>query len=145
MTRILNLAEAALYVSDLDRAVNFYTQVLELPVTARFEDAGFLQTGPDSTLILFDLEKLERRKSPIPAHGAHGRGHVALAVPAEEMSAWRNRLITHGVAIEHEQDWPQGTHSIYFRDPDGNSLELIDARHYPMVNQSQSVQHGVEK
>ncbi|MFN2194989.1 MAG: VOC family protein [Anaerolineales bacterium] len=134
MTSILNLAEAALYVTDLDRAIGFYTRALDLPLTARFEDAAFLQTGPDSTLILFDLEKLEHRNSPIPAHGAHGRGHVALAVPAEEMDAWRIRLQSLGVTIEHEQDWPQGTHSIYFRDPDDNSLELIDAQHYPKVN-----------
>ena len=31
-----------------------------------------------------------------------------------------------GLAIEHEQRWPFGTHSIYFRDPDNNSVELID-------------------
>lgn len=131
--QILNLAEAALYVSDLDRAAQFYRQVLGLPQTARFEDSCFLQTGRDSTLILFDLQKLSSRESVIPAHGAHGRGHVALAVPGEQMAAWRERLQQAGVEIEHEQDWPQGTHSLYFRDPDGNSLELIEARHYPQV------------
>jgi catechol 2,3-dioxygenase-like lactoylglutathione lyase family enzyme len=133
MTQILALAEAAVYVSDLERAVRFYTEVLDLPVAARFADACFLQTGPHSTLILFDLAALEERESPIPGHGARGRGHVALAVPAGEMDAWRVRLRAHGVAVEHEQDWPQGTHSIYFRDPDENSLELIDGRHYPQI------------
>jgi catechol 2,3-dioxygenase-like lactoylglutathione lyase family enzyme len=133
MMHILNLAEAALYVSDLDRAAQFYRQVLGLPQTARFEDACFLQTGRDSTLILFDIHKLEQRQSRIPAHGAHGRGHVALAVPGEQLPAWRQRLQDAAVEIEHEQEWPQGTHSIYFRDPDGNSLELIEARHYPQV------------
>lgn len=130
---ILNLAEAALYVSDLERAAQFYRQVLGLPQTARFGDACFLQTGPNSTLILFDLQKLQERQSVIPAHGARGRGHVALAVPGDHMDAWRTHLQEAGVEIEHEQDWPQGTRSIYFRDPDGNSLELIEARHYPQV------------
>ena len=133
MTQVLALAEAALYVTDLDRARQFYTDVLGLPVTAAFDDACFLQTGPNSTLILFDLEALLKRQSVIPGHGAHGRGHVALAIPAEEMDAWRERLLAHNIAIEHEQDWPQGTHSIYFRDPDDNSIELIDTRHYPRV------------
>jgi catechol 2,3-dioxygenase-like lactoylglutathione lyase family enzyme len=133
MAQILGLAEAALYVADLDQAKQFYLEVLGLPVTAAFGDACFLQTGPNSTLILFDLEALSKRQSVIPAHGASGRGHVALAIPAEEMDAWRNRLLAHGVVIEHEQDWPQGTHSIYFRDPDDNSIELIDAQHYPRV------------
>ena len=133
MTTILGVAEAVLYVKDLAQARRFYTGVLELPVTADFGDACFLQTGPNSTLILFDLEKLEKRESVIPSHGAQGRGHVALAIPLEEMDAWRERLGQHGVDIEHEQDWSQGTHSIYFRDPDDNSLELIDGRHYPRV------------
>lgn len=133
MTRIIGVAEAVLYVSDLERATWFYTEVLGLPVTAAFDDARFLQTGENSTLILFDINKLEKRRSPIPAHGARGRGHVALAVPAAELGDWRRRLLENGVAIEHEQEWPQGTHSIYFRDPDENSVELIDGRHYPQI------------
>lgn len=133
MTKILGVAEAVLYVSDLERAAQFYTEVLGLPVTAAFEDACFLQTGLDSTIILFDVARLEERESVIPDHGAKGRGHVALAIPATEMDAWRQRLIDHGVEIEHEQDWSLGTHSIYFRDPDENSLELMDGRHYRRV------------
>jgi catechol 2,3-dioxygenase-like lactoylglutathione lyase family enzyme len=133
MTQILGVAEAVLYVGDLAPARAFYTEVLGLPVTADFGDACFLQTGPDSTLILFELDKLEQRESVIPAHGARGQGHVALAIPPQEMAAWRQRLLAHGVEIEHEQDWPLGTHSLYFRDPDENSLELIDGRHYPQI------------
>lgn len=133
MTHILNLAEAALYVDDLSRAVAFYQQVIGLQLTAQFKDACFLQTGPDSTLILFDRQKLKQRRSSIPTHGSQGPGHVALAIQPEEMDAWRIRLIQHHVEIEHEQDWPQGTHSIYFRDPEQNSLELIESTHYPHI------------
>ncbi len=46
MTKILNLAEAALYVTDLARARLFYREVLGLLETAVFDDAVFLQTGP---------------------------------------------------------------------------------------------------
>lgn len=133
MTTISGVAEVALYVEDLERATKFYTEVLGLPLTAAFGEARFLQTGPNSTLILFTIEGIQNRVSVIPAHGARGDQHVALAVPAAEMDAWRERLKVHGVEIEHEQDWSQGTHSIYFRDPDNNSLELIEDRHYPIV------------
>jgi catechol 2,3-dioxygenase-like lactoylglutathione lyase family enzyme len=133
MTKIMGVAEAVLYVTDLDRAAKFYTEVLGLPLTAAFKDARFLQTGRDSTLILFNAEGIKERVSAIPSHGAYGEGHLALAMPAGEMDAWRDRLLDNGVSIEHEQDWPQGTHSIYFRDPDNNSLELIDAEHYPGI------------
>lgn len=130
MTKILRIAEAVLYVDNLSEAATFYQDVLGLPLTASFGDSRFLQTGADSTLILFDRAKLRQRESTIPAHGADGPGHVALAIPSQEMGAWRERLQRHGVEIEHEQVWPQGTHSFYFRDPAGNSIELIDANHY---------------
>ena len=136
MTTITGVAEAVLYVSDLDRATAFYTEVLGLALTAGFNEARFLQAGPDSTVILFNAEGIKHRTSVIPSHGAVGDGHLALTVPADEMDAWRQRLGEHGVAIEHEQEWSQGTHSIYFRDPDNNSLELIDARHYRMIWES---------
>ena len=61
----------------------------------------------------------------LPAHGSHGPGHFALGIAREDLDAWRDRLIEHGVAIEHEEDWPLGGHSLYFRDPAGNSVELI--------------------
>jgi catechol 2,3-dioxygenase-like lactoylglutathione lyase family enzyme len=133
MTTISGVAEVAVYVSDLERATKFYREVLGLPLTVAFGEARFLQTGPHSTLILFNVTGIEKRESVIPSHGARGEGHVALAVSAGEMDAWRERLLAHGVTIEHEQDWSQGTHSIYFRDPDNNSLELIEDRHYGIV------------
>jgi catechol 2,3-dioxygenase-like lactoylglutathione lyase family enzyme len=139
MTTISGVAEVALYVADLERATRFYTEVLGLPLTAAFGEARFLQTGPNSTLILFTIEGIQNRISVIPAHGATGDQHVALAVPAAEMDTWRERLIAHGVEIEHEQNWSQGTHSIYFRDPDNNSLELIEDRHYQIIWEGQGI------
>jgi catechol 2,3-dioxygenase-like lactoylglutathione lyase family enzyme len=133
MTTVIGVAEAVLYTDDIEAARKFYTEVLGLPVTANFGDACFLQTGEHSTLILFERAALKTRVSVIPHHGSMGQGHVALAIPPEQMDAWRERLVAHGVAIEHEQDWARGTHSIYFRDPDNNSLELIDGRHYPLA------------
>jgi catechol 2,3-dioxygenase-like lactoylglutathione lyase family enzyme len=130
---IENIAEAVLYVDDLPAATRFYQDVLKLPLSYSFADASFLQTGERSTLILFDRARLLRRQSAIPHHGADGPGHVAFAVPHESMEAWRQQLAEQGIAVEHEQSWPQGTHSLYFRDPAGNSVELIDGRHYPRV------------
>jgi catechol-2,3-dioxygenase len=130
---IQNVAEAVLYVDDLAAATLFYQDILGLPLALSFEDSSFLQTGERSTLILFDRARLKIRRSNIPAHGAEGPGHVAFAVPHDSLDSWRERLAQHEVAVEHEQTWPQGTHSLYFRDPAGNSVELIDDRHYPRV------------
>ena len=133
MTTIKGVAEVALYTNDIHKATAFYTEVLGLPLTAAFGDSRFLQTGRDSTLILFQLDTLQNRESIIPAHGAVGDGHVALAIDGNQYDAWKERLIAHGIEIEHEQVWSAGTRSIYFRDPDNNSLELIESHHYPLT------------
>jgi len=65
------------------------------------------------------------RGDPLPAHGARGPGHFAMGIAADDLDAWRQRLKEHGVPIEHEESWPRGGHSLYFRDPAGNSVELI--------------------
>ena len=60
-----------------------------------------------------------------PASGAKGPGHFALGVRDGGLDGWRRRLEGHGIAIEKEVGWPRGGRSIYFRDPAGNSVELI--------------------
>ena len=60
-----------------------------------------------------------------PPHGATGPGHAALGIPVDQLQAWRERLAANNVKIEHEITWPRGGHSLYFRDPAGNLLELI--------------------
>ena len=49
----------------------------------------------------------------------------AEATARGELEAWRGHLGVAEVEIEHEQEWPSGGRSIYFRDPAGNSIELI--------------------
>ena len=43
----------------------------------------------------------------------------------ETLERWRAWLGELGIAIERELDWPRGGRSLYFRDPSGNSIELI--------------------
>ena len=57
--------------------------------------------------------------------GATGPTHFALGIAAADLDAWRQRLERHGVSIEKEAKWPRGGTSLYFRDPSGNSVELI--------------------
>jgi catechol 2,3-dioxygenase-like lactoylglutathione lyase family enzyme len=60
----------------------------------------------------------------IPPHDGSGRLHLAFAISASELEAWRERLQSHGVPIEGEVKWPRGGTSLYFRDPDGHLVEL---------------------
>jgi catechol 2,3-dioxygenase-like lactoylglutathione lyase family enzyme len=63
---------------------------------------------------------------PIPTHGACGPGHVCYATCRDEITHWRHRLTAAGLKIEAESDWPNGTRSLYLRDPAGNSVEFAE-------------------
>jgi catechol 2,3-dioxygenase-like lactoylglutathione lyase family enzyme len=73
--------------------------------------------------LLFNAQVTQHPTGEVPAHGAHGPGHVAFAATAQEIPAWREQLQRQGVEIEAEIAWPGG-HSLYFRDPAGNSIEV---------------------
>ncbi len=49
---------------------------------------------------------------------------MAFRVTKTDLEAWRAHFYKNSLAIESEVSWPNGAHSIYFRDPSGNSLEL---------------------
>ena len=127
-----SILEAALYVSDIARADEFYSRVFNLRKIgsdpARYV---FFQCG-QSILLLFRAEATRKSDGTIPAHGAEGAGHLAFEILPEEIPTWREHLKKCGVAIEKEIDWPEGGHSIYFRDPDGNSLELATRSVWPL-------------
>jgi catechol 2,3-dioxygenase-like lactoylglutathione lyase family enzyme len=83
----------------------------------------FFRVG-EGVLLAFNPEAT-LRGDLLPSHGARGPGHFALGVRAEALDVWRDRLERHGVVIEKEMTWPRGVRSIYFRDPAGNSVELV--------------------
>jgi catechol 2,3-dioxygenase-like lactoylglutathione lyase family enzyme len=117
--------EAALYAADLDAAERFWRR-LGFQRIARAEGRHvFFRAGRD-LLLVFDPRTTIRAGGKVPTHGALGPGHVALVVPsAEALEEWRRRLAVAAVPIEHEHSWPAGGRSLYFRDPAGNSIELI--------------------
>lgn len=63
-------------------------------------------------------------QAQIPLHGTTGPSHLAFGIHQQELEEWRLHLLSKDVPIESEVTWPTGGHSIYFRDPAGNSLEL---------------------
>lgn len=127
-TRIL---ETCLYVTDLTAAEAFYTGVLGLRVITKQPGRHlFLRCGDRSVLLLFNPDETIKPEPllGVPTHGSHGQGHAAFAMTESEIPQWREHLTARGVAIEKELSWPTGGHSIYFRDPSGNSLEFATPR-----------------
>lgn len=123
--KIQAVVETALYVDDLPAAETFYRTVLGLPVIGKEPGRHvFFQVGERNVLLAFRAEST-RKGDVLPSHGATGPGHFALGIEAEALDAWRTLLQGYGVTIEKEVEWPRGGQSLYFRDPAGNSVELV--------------------
>ena len=123
--KVKAIIETAIYVDDLRAAEAFYRTVLGLAVIG--QEPGrhvFFQVGEASVLLAF-LAEATQKGDQLPPHGATGPGHFALGIEAEAFDAWRKLLQSHGVTIEKDVEWPRGGKSLYFRDPAGNSVELV--------------------
>ncbi len=120
--------ESSLYVSDLDAAEAFYRSVLGLTLHSKLKGRHVFFRCGNQMVLLFDPEATadpDLISRGLGAHGAHGPGHLAFGVGEDEIDSWRTHLQNHGVEIEHEVEWGgERGRSLYFRDPDGNSLEV---------------------
>jgi catechol 2,3-dioxygenase-like lactoylglutathione lyase family enzyme len=121
---IQHLVEAALYVDDLDRAEAFYREVLGLELIGKEPGRHVFFRAGEGVLLIFNPETT-KQQGLFPAHGTKGPGHAALGIAADSVDYWKRRLQEHGVEIEKEAAWPKGGWSLYFRDPAGNSVELV--------------------
>jgi len=128
-----SILETILYNADIESALWFYTEVLGLPVVRDMDELGFACRVDEShVLIIFDPREADKPGRSVPSHGARGPGHIALRIDESEYDAWKSRLSSFGIGIEDEIMWsPEDRfspgRSIYFRDPYGNSVELITA------------------
>lgn len=137
--QLLGIHETTLYANDLVAAARFYHEVLGLVMLS--EEVGQLACGfrlpSGSVLLLFDATKSGRPGRDVPSHGAIGPGHLAFAITHETYDQWLARLQAHGVEIEQQIDWPgeagKAARSIYFRDPAGNSVELMAGDYWAHV------------
>lgn len=132
MPAIEGILESSLYVQDVARAVAFYRDVLGLRLMSEFEDGqGAAFAAGRSVLLLFRADATRRQTDP-PPHGATGSVHLAFRVKPTEMAAWKEHLTRKGVPIETEHAFGENLPSVYFRDPDGNSLELAVETIWPL-------------
>lgn len=116
-----------LTVSDLDRALAFYRDVLGFEVTSRYgRDAVFLSAGGYHHHI--GLNTWAGRGAPPPPPGTTGLYHFAILFPDRTTLARAvRRVLDGGVPLEGAADHGV-SEAIYLRDPDGNGVELYRDR-----------------
>lgn len=129
------ILETVLYAADLEAAERFYGRLLGLEVIARRPGLFVFFRIGEAMLLVFDPNKAAQARD-VPAHGAHGPGHVCFAVPEAELDRWRAHLEAAGVSVEHVHHWPRGGWSFYVRDPAGNSVEFATPRIWGLADVS---------
>lgn len=123
-----------LKVSDLDRAIYFYGDVLGFTLTQRYGDrAAFLGAGGYHHHIgLNTWHSLGAGPAPERAAGLY---HSAFLYPDRaSLGAALQRVIDHGTPLDGAADHGV-SEAVYFRDPDGNGVELYrdrDRADWPM-------------
>jgi catechol 2,3-dioxygenase len=112
-----------LKVSDLERSIRFYTEVLGFEVTTRYgASAAFLSAGGYHHHI--GLNTWESRGGPAPAPGTTGLFHFAILVPTrKELARAVKRLAEYPWPIDGAADHGV-SEAVYLRDPDENGIEL---------------------
>jgi catechol-2,3-dioxygenase len=123
MIPVRRLNHAVLYVSDLEKAVEFYRRVFGMDVIAREGPMAFLRAKGSENHHDLGLLSLGR-DAPQPPQGSTGLYHLAWQLGSiQELAAARDELRRAG-AYGGESDHG-ATKSLYGADPDGNEFELM--------------------
>lgn len=112
-----------LKVSDLERAIRFYRDVLGFEVTQRMGDsAAFLGAGGYHHHVGLNTWESKGGNPPDPSNT--GLYHAAFLYPSRvELGRALRRLIEHDVELDGAADHGV-SEALYLRDPDGNGIEL---------------------
>jgi catechol 2,3-dioxygenase len=116
-----------LKVADIDRAIGFYRDVMGFDLVQRYgTQAAFLSAGGYHHHI--GLNTWQSRGGQPPAPGTTGLFHVAFVYPDRPALARAlKQVIAAGVPIDGAADHGV-SEAIYFRDPDGNGIEIYRDR-----------------
>jgi len=123
----VDIGHVHLKVSDLERALDFYSGVLGFEVMHRYgEQAAFIAAGGYHHHI--GLNTWESRGAPPPPRHSTGLYHTAIRYPDRKTLADAvRRVLDAGIPLSGASDHGV-SEAIYLNDPDGNGVELYRDR-----------------
>ncbi len=111
---------SAIRVTDFDRALEFYRDILGFPVQLEARDFNWIEVGPEEPLCKIGMSVHEWE----PGEGGVTRTGIVLEV--EDMDAFASRLKEHGITFTDEPEaQPWGGIVANFLDPDRNELQAV--------------------
>ena len=132
---LVGIDHVVFWVDDLDKAVDWYRDVLGCSEGYVYPDIGMVQVWAGAALIvLWDSGHPGAAHAVPEVAGGRNVDHLCIATSPFDPAAMRAHLAAHGVEIEREatHGGARGVgHSFYFRDPFGNLLEVKGPAEYP--------------
>jgi catechol 2,3-dioxygenase-like lactoylglutathione lyase family enzyme len=132
---ITGILETALYVADLQRSKQFYVATFGFEPYLEDHRMVALAVPAQGLLLLFRVGG-STQPSPtpggvIPPHDGRGVQHLCFSIPLASLHDWVSHLDRHGIQLESRVVQTHGGTSLYFRDPDGHSLEVATPGLWP--------------
>jgi catechol 2,3-dioxygenase-like lactoylglutathione lyase family enzyme len=134
------LRHLALNVRSLDEMKRFYVDLLGFTIEWEPDpDNVYLSSGIDNLALhrpaeasRSDVADVSRLRSP-ESDASSALDHLGLIVrSADDVDRWAAFLESHGVVIDaRPRTHRDGARSCYFRDPDGNHVQII---HHPPIS-----------
>jgi len=120
---MLGIRHVALRVRDIVRSVAFYTDILKMGIEWRPDPENvYLSSGSDN-LALHQVKRDEI--DTVQTNGSLDHFGFVVSKP-EEVDEWAALLESKGIELAQKpKTHRDGARSIYFRDPDGNLIQLL--------------------
>jgi catechol 2,3-dioxygenase-like lactoylglutathione lyase family enzyme len=118
---MLGIRHIALRVRDIEKSIEFYSRILNMKIEWRPDpDNAYLTSGTDNlALHRSDEDALISNKGALDHFGF-------LVARPDDVDEWACRLEAEGVPLaQRPKTHRDGARSIYFRDPDGNLIQLL--------------------
>jgi catechol 2,3-dioxygenase-like lactoylglutathione lyase family enzyme len=116
---MLGIRHVALFIKELDKAVDFYTRVMGMNIEWQPDsDNVYLTNGGD----VFALHRVDYEP-----HAQQRLDHIGFVLKsAQNVDDWYKYFVENGVKITEEpKTHRDGSHGFYCLDPVGHLLELI--------------------
>ena len=110
----------AIRTQNMAAMTKFYTETLGFPITKRWDAVNIIFIDIGSTTI----ELISNPNAPAANTPAGAIDHIALHV--ESVDETHQELVAKGVTITVQPKNFQDIRLCFFKDPDGNSLELVE-------------------